>query len=228
MSSDRPITAFEVYVCKDASWCLQFVGDGEGEARRYSRNAFTDPRITGVRLVRSVTSPVTGLCSENLILERFRQARAEEPSLGAINEVPLCEKLEDLLSTRARFSLSRLFHDWIEKHESGVLECLVTPQRLDQLMDRGSLVERAVHQVAALQTNNPKAAADRRNALLALVDDAKRTSQLLRRRVESLRVHTIDDLAGILNSEATESGCLVNAARNFPRSAEVNFPSFAG
>lgn len=208
MSSDRPITAFEVYVCKDASWSLQFVGDGEGEGRRYCRNAFTNPGVTGVRLVRSVTSAITGLCSENLILERSRQPRTEEPSLGAINEVPLCETLNDLLSTRARFSLSRLFHDWIEMHESGVLECLVTPQRLDQLMDRGSLVERAVHQVAGLQTNNPKAAADRRNALLALVDDAKRTSQLLRRRVESLRVRTIDDLAGILNSEATGSGRL--------------------
>lgn len=126
-----------------------------------------------MRLVRSRTSEISGAVTEDILLERERSPIPKEPTVGAVQDAPECTRIADLLKARARFCIHLLFHEWIETHDVGVLECMMTPRLSDQLLDRGSLVEKAVHRIAALQTPPGEDTKPRVNVLLGLIDEVR-------------------------------------------------------
>ncbi len=166
--------SFDVYVEKDGVWTIEFMGGRAGEARRYGEELLRQPGVTGMRLVRTRASALSGAVTEDILLEKTRSPQPIEPTIGAVQDAPDCTRVADLLRPRARYCIHLLFHDWIETHDVGVLECLMTPRLFDQLLDRGSLVEKAVHRVAALQTPAGEDPRHRVDVLLGLIDDVRR------------------------------------------------------
>jgi hypothetical protein len=171
------LETFDVYIEREGTWTLELMANGLGEARRAADVLMRDPQTTGMRVVRSRTSRVSGSVTEELVFERARAPRPHEPMVGAIGDAPDCVTVSDLLKPRARYCIHRLFHEWIEAHDVGVLECMMTPRVFDQLLDRGSLVEKAVHRGAALQVGSDGDVAGRVGTLLSLIDDGRREAR---------------------------------------------------
>jgi len=184
--------SFDVYIERNGVWTIEFMGRGWGEARRVADTLMGDTTATGMRLVRSRTSLVSGSVTEDLLIERTRAPRPHEPTVGAVSDAPDCVNVVDLLRPRARYCIHRLFQEWLETHDVGVLECMMAPRLFDQLLDRGSLVEKAVHRVAALQVGHDGDVGARVNALLALIDDVRREARRLQTETR--------DTAGVLEA----------------------------
>jgi hypothetical protein len=165
---------FDLYIERDGVWTIEFMGARAGEARRYGEELLRRPQVTGMRLVRARVSAVSGSVTEDILVEKTRSPLPKEPTVGAIQDAPDCNQVSDLLKPRARYCIKLLFHEWIETHDVGVLECLLTPHLFDQLLDRGSLVEKAVRRVAALQTPEGEDTTCRVDVLLRLIDDVRR------------------------------------------------------
>jgi hypothetical protein len=168
---------YDVYVERDGIWTIEFMGEGMGEARRVADSLMQQPRVTGMRLIRSRTSEISGTVTEDILVERAKNAAPKEPTVGAVQDAPECNQISDILRPRARHCIHLLFREWIEAHDVGVLECVMTPRLFDQLLDRGSLVEKAVHRIAALQTVPGEDTKPRVDALVALIDDVRRAGR---------------------------------------------------
>ncbi|WP_420563941.1 hypothetical protein [Thalassobaculum sp.] len=180
--SSRFHESFDVYIERHGVWVIEFMGGSAGEARRYGEDQLRQPHVTGMRLIRTRASAISGAVTEDILLEKTRSALPKEPTVGAIQDAPDCTRVSDLLKPRARFCIHLLFRDWIETHDVGVLECLMTPHLFEQLLDRGSLVEKAVQRVAALQTPAGDDTSYRVDVLLGLIDDVRRIGRQQQRK----------------------------------------------
>lgn len=164
------LETLEVHLRRDGKWTIHHAGLGPTEARQLSEEAFRGAGVDGVRIVRSCESVRSGTITEETIVEKTRKLPDADAIVGVIADAPYCETVENLFEIPARYCLYRLFKGWLETHEVGVSECLISPKLIERLLDRGSLVQTAAQRVASLQTSEGEDTTERRDQLLALID----------------------------------------------------------
>lgn len=164
---------YEVHLRRAGKWTVERMGLSRRDARDLGETAYRSSEIDGYRIVRCRESAATGTITDDVLVEKTREPRHHEAVVGAVTDAPHCEIVDDLFELPARHCLHRLFGQWLAAHEVCVVECLLNPRLMENLLDRGSIVKTAAHRVAGLQTDGPKAELVRRDALLRLIDDAR-------------------------------------------------------
>lgn len=150
MLKNRTFT-YEISACREGRWTLDVTSQDESVAFAAAGDLLAGD-AEEVKVVRKRRMP-GGFSTSTEILHRKRPAGKDRPLAlgGPVGEAPVCAGPDDLYALPSRRLLSRLFRQFLDRHQITATELLHGWSWLRRLSDAGTLMMSARHQVAKVQ-----------------------------------------------------------------------------
>ncbi len=188
--------SFEVQIYRDGHWAINEVLPTEESARQKAGQLLTLKTTHGVRILKE-TKFSEGSVRESEIFRQMKEVDdADDFTVAAVDEAPLCEQVADFYQTAARTTMARLFSRYLEKHEMTPLELLHSHKNLKRMLNIDTMVPSAVDKIASLHARTAGGDARKRKDLLFEAVDriSARAREVDLKPLPELKGSTLDEL----------------------------------
>ncbi|NQW09922.1 MAG: hypothetical protein HQ481_08605 [Alphaproteobacteria bacterium] len=163
---------FEIHACRDGRWTIDTTVETKDHAESLARKVLNKPGVSGVKVIREVTSGDTA--RETVVFEQTRELKdSGKIFAGDIDDAPMCEEVDELYAIEGRQTINRLFRAYLDKNGVTATEVMHDFRELRRAIDADGLMTSGIGKVSTLQAKgrDDVDASQRRDVLYKFLDE---------------------------------------------------------
>ncbi len=221
---------FEVQVFRGNKWHINEVLPTEESARRKCDELLTQKTTEGVRIVKELIFGNDNRRESEIFKQMKEIDKAEDFTITAVDDAPLCENVSEYYETQARTVMSRIFSKYLEKQEMTPFEMLHSHKSLKRALNLDSMVPSAVDKIASLHARATSTDSRKRKDIIyaAIESISQKAREIDNKPLPDLKGSSLDDVWAQLDSKISDEKERQYMANTALARASVNWTGWLG